>query len=198
MGQDIRKKRAQFICKNNELNQEFWFSHPSTKVAINLIYNFHFTGSPVWDLFSKEAVMLENTWNTAVRLMFDLPLQTHRCLIEPVSEVQHLKFVLIQRFLGFLEQIEKSSKMVPKHILKYARRDVRSITGSNIRNILLLTEKDAFADITKRDIRELMYKEIANDEFWKICFIREIIEVKNEQLGLNDFTKEGTNDILTY
>ena len=88
--------------------------------------------------------------------------------------------------------------MVPKHILKYARRDVRSITGSNIRNILLLTEKDAFADITKRDIRELMYKEIANDEFWKIGFIREIIEVKNEQLGLNDFTKEELNDILAY
>ena len=124
--------------------------------------------------------------------------QTHRCLIEPVSEVQHLKFVLIQRFLGFLEQIEKSSKIVPKHILKYARSDVRSITGSNIRNILLLTEKDAFADITKRDIRELKYKEIAKDDFWKIGFIREIIEVKNEQLGLNDFTKEELNDILAY
>ena len=88
--------------------------------------------------------------------------------------------------------------MVPKHILKYARRDIRSITGSNIRNILLLTEKDAFADITKRDIRELMYKEIANDEFWKIGFIRGIIEVKNKQLGLNDFTKEELNDILAY
>ena len=80
----------------------------------------------------------------------------------------------------------------------YARRDVRSITGSNIRNILLLTEKDAFADITKRDIRELKYKEIASDDFWKIGFIREIIEVKNEQLGLNDFTKEEINDILAY
>ena len=43
-----------------------------------------------------------------------------------------------------------------------------------------------------------MYKEIANDEFWKIGFIREIIEVKNKQLGLNDFTKEELNDILAY
>ena len=101
MRQDIRIKRARFINKNNELNQEFWFSHPSTKVAINLIYNFHFTGSPIWDLFSKDAGMLENSWNTAVRLMFDLPLQTHRYLIEPVSEVTHLKFVLIERFLEF-------------------------------------------------------------------------------------------------
>ena len=77
MGQDIRKKRAAFISKNNELNQEFWFSHPSTKVSINLIYNFHFTGSPTWDLFCKDAKMLKNTWNTAVRIMYDLPLPTH-------------------------------------------------------------------------------------------------------------------------
>ena len=198
MGQDIRMKRAKFISKNNELNQEFWFSHPSTKVSINLIYNFHFTGSPVWDLFSREAVMLENTWNTAVRLMYDLPLQTHRCLIEPVSEVQHLKFVLIQRFLGFLEQIEKSSKNVTKHILKYAKGDVRSITGSNIRNILLLTEKDTFADISKHDIRELTYHKIDTEDQWKIGFIREITEIKNDQLNLNEFTKEELNDILEY
>ena len=37
-----------------------------------------------------------------------------------------------------------------------------------------------------------------NDDFWKIGFIREIIEVKNEQLGLNDFTKEELNHILAY
>ena len=50
MGQDIRVKRANFISKNIELNQEFDFSHPLTKVKLNLIYNFHFTGSPLWDL----------------------------------------------------------------------------------------------------------------------------------------------------
>ena len=191
MKQDIRIKRARFITKNNELNQEFWFSHPSTKVIINLIYNFHFTGSPLWDLFCKEAVMLENTWNTAVRIMYDLPLQTHRCLIEPVSGVQHLKFVLIERFLGFLEQIKKSRKAVPKHILKYVKSDVRSITGSNVRNILLLTEKDDFEDVTKHDIKKLKYHE-SNDS-WKTSFIKEIIEIKNNQLDLNEFTKEELN-----
>ena len=86
MRQDIRVKRANFINKNIELNQEFLFSHPSTKVKLNSIYNFHFTGSALWDLFSREAVMLENTWNTAVGIMFDLPLQTHRNLIEVCSD----------------------------------------------------------------------------------------------------------------
>ena len=198
MGQDIKIKRAQFINKNNELNQEFWFSHPATKVTINMIYNFHFTGSPIWDLFSKEAVMLENSWNTAVRLMHDLPLQTHRYFIEPVSEVAHLKFVLIERFLGFLEQIQNSSKIIPNHVLNYAKSDVRSITGSNVRNILLLTEKDAIEHVTKHDVKKLKYREVTIEDSWKIDIVKEIIEIKNDQLSLNDFTKEELNDILTH
>ena len=198
MGQDIRKKRAAFISKNNELNQEFWFSHPSTKVSINLIYNFHFTGSPTWDLFCKDAKMLENTWNTAVRIMYDLPLQTHRYLIEPISEVKHLKFVLIERFIGFLEQIQKSRKIIPKHILKYVKSDARSITGSNVRNIVLLTEKYAIEDISKHDLKELKFHEIAIEDEWKVNFIKEITEIKSNQLGLNEFTSEELNDILRY
>ena len=56
MRQDIRVRRANFINKNIELNQ---------------------------DLFLREAIMIESSWNTAVRIMFDLPFQKHRNLIEP-------------------------------------------------------------------------------------------------------------------
>ena len=35
MKADIRVKRAQFIEKNNEILQEFYFSHPSNKIQIN-------------------------------------------------------------------------------------------------------------------------------------------------------------------
>ena len=73
MSQDMKVKRAAF--KNIELNQEFSFCHPSVKDRINQIYNLHFTGSVMLDLFSKEAIMLENSWNTSLRVMFDLPLQ---------------------------------------------------------------------------------------------------------------------------
>ena len=88
--------------------------------------------------------------------------------------------------------------MFPKHILKYVKSDVRSINGSNIRNILLLTEKDTFADISKHDIRKLTYHKIDTEDQWKIGFIREITEIKNDQLNLNEFTKEELNDILEY
>ena len=114
MKKDIVNKRANYISKHNEIMQEFHFAHPRTKVDINQIYNSHFTGSPLWDLFSRETDMLCNSWNKSVRIMFDIPLNTHRYFLEPLAGMQHLKFTLISRFLGFISQIERSHKTLPK------------------------------------------------------------------------------------
>ena len=60
---DMKMKRAMAIQKNNELCQEFRFCHPTTKLTLNQIYNFSYTGCQLWDLFSREAVSLENSFN---------------------------------------------------------------------------------------------------------------------------------------
>ena len=90
MKPDILVKRASMIDKNIEL-QEYSFSHAVTSVNVNSIYNSHFTGSHLWNLFSKEAIQLENTWNRSAKIMFDLPIRTHRYLLEPVTASCHVK-----------------------------------------------------------------------------------------------------------
>ena len=165
---------------------------------MNLIYNFDFTGSPVWNLFSPEAIMLENSWNTSVRIMHDLPLQTHRVFIEPVSKSRHLKFVLLERFLSFLDQIEKSKKLVPKHLLNFIKHDVRSTTGSNLRNLLLLTDKNTIDDLCKDDIRKLKYNEIDGKDVWKVNMIHEITDIKFNKLEVENFTQDELDEILSH
>ena len=198
MRQDVKVKRANFISKNIELNQEFSFSHPLSKVKINLIYNFHFTGSQLWDLFSREATMLENSWNTAVKVMFDLPVATHRFLIEPVSETRHLKSILIDRFLSFLQQIEKSRKNVPKHLLAFIKYDVRSTTGSNLRNILHLTNLTDIKEITRSNMKELKYQNLDTADEWKVAMIKEITDIKFNQLEVDNFNHDELQDILEF
>jgi hypothetical protein len=135
---DMKVKRAQYIDKNIELNQEFYFAHPSTKVKVNQIYNSHYSGSPLWDLFGPGAASMEATFNKSVKLMLDLPYATHRCLIEPLTDLKHVKLTLIQRFLGFMEKIDASDKTALKMLKHEAMKDVRSVTGRNYRNIILL------------------------------------------------------------
>ena len=132
MKQDILVKRANYISKNNDLTQEFHFCHPV--------------------LFCRESKMLENSWNTSFIIMYDLPYATHRFFVESVSGQIHLKNILMKRFLGFLSQIEKSSKKLPLKLLNVVKHDARSTTGSNLRNIMLSLDKASIRDISAMDI----------------------------------------------
>ena len=197
MKTDILIKRAEFINKNNEILQEFFFSHPRTKIKINDVYNSHLTGSCLWDLFCREAVMMENTWNVAMRLMLDIPRESHRYLIEPLSNVVHIKTVLVKRFLTFLEQIRKSEKSSSKFLLETILHDARSTTGSNLRNILLRTEKSDVSELVPDDALKVKYHPMKSEEQWRLPFIQDIIEAKNDQLSISHISDSDLDEMLT-
>ena len=74
--------------------------------------------------------------------------------------------------------------------------DVRSVTGSNLQNILLLTDKDTIEEIRIHDIKNLKYHKVMDENAWKIELVKEITEIKNHQLSLNEFSMEEITDIL--
>ena len=157
LSSDIRQKRAQYIQRNNELLQEFHFANPQTKSEINQIYNMSFSGSPLWDLFSEDVISLEKTYNTSLRLIWDIPRETHRYFLEPVSNQCHLKFSLMKRFLSFRNQIQKSEKSTLKALFSICQNDCRSVTGKNLRKIMLLCGKDSIESLEICDVYPLEY-----------------------------------------
>ena len=195
---DLKQKRAAYISKNNELLQEFGFSHPDTLLKVNSIYNTHFTGSPLWNIFSQEAIKLENTWNKSIRLMLDVPINTHRNLIEPLSGQLHLKKVLVKRFLSFVEQVERCPKSVPKHLLRLIQKDVRSTTGENLRKIMMLVGRTRIEDITLHDFKLVKYHEISDAEKWKSAMIKELIDIKFGKLQAGNISTEETEEIMNF
>ena len=127
--EDMKVKNARYVARNIELNQEFSFVHPLTKIKLNSIYNSHYTSSPLWNLFGPGALRIESSYNKSVKLMLGLPVATHRSLIEPLTGEVHVKKVLISRFLGFLEKISRTEKKAIKMLMETAKNDVRSVTG---------------------------------------------------------------------
>ena len=117
MGQYLLEKRAQYVAKNKELMQEFHHAHPSTKTMLNNIFNTHFYGAPLWDLFSDSFGRLEQTWNISQRLLLSLPRETHKFLIGPLSKRQHIIFSLRKRFLKFVKCVAQSQKCVLRKVL---------------------------------------------------------------------------------
>ena len=79
--------------------------------------------------------------------LFDLPYATHKYFYEAITTTQHAALIIKKRFVNFVEMIRKSYKVSPKMLLQHVENDVRSVTGSNIRQLLLENNKRNLSDI---------------------------------------------------
>ena len=122
--------KSALIGKFHECRQEFKNPHPVVFMNLIMIYNSHFYGSNLCNLFAIDEVYI--AWNNNFRMEFDLPRCTHRCLLEPVSEFKHLFTFLTNRFLEFYCTLFSSDKNIISNLRRIRENDCRSKFGSNI------------------------------------------------------------------
>ena len=93
----------------------------------------------------------------------------------------------MSRFLGFIDQIKTSQKIIPKMLLGQIKHDVRSTTGLNLRKILLQTEKLDVDSLSKDDCASLSYHPKPLEDKWKEAMVNELLEVRGNQLQVEGF-----------
>ena len=89
-----------------------------------------------------------------MRIMFDLPLETNRYFIEPISEKPHAKTITMKNFLRFSEIIMKNKKDALKSVFLKVRRNVQSYTGKNLRKMMVLMKKMNINELKSCDMKE--------------------------------------------
>ena len=195
----MAQKEARYIDRNCNINQEFHFAHPICKMILNRIYNCHFSGCQLWNLFSPGAEKFYGTYNRSVKVMADLPYATHRYLIEPLSGQQHMTKTLMRNFLNFTARIQNSPKSVLRQLYNITKNDVRTTTGSNLRNILLLTDLSSVDDLLPNIVDQIGYKEISNNDLWRVSIIKEAIDMKHGVLKVPDgWTFAKLDEIIEF
>ena len=196
---DISQKRAQYIDKTNSINQEFFFSHPAAKLKLNNIYNCHFSGSPIWDMFSPGAKLYESTFNKSVKIMCGLPFETHKNLIQPLIGGPGFRIQLIRKYLSFINSVKKSTKPVMMQLYSIAKQDVRTITGRNLRNILMMTNLQSVDELEPAIVSSIEYNSILEEDKWRVDTIKEILDMKYGELNIPaGWTNSELEDILKY
>lgn len=196
LGSDIMEKRAQFINKAIELDQEFYFANDVTRLRVNDIFNTSFYGSQLWNLFGNESQRLEKSWNVALRVFLRMPRNSHKYFIEPLSGQPHLKYKLLKKFVNFVNSIKTSDKKILRNTLQSVMYDCRSTTGNNLRKTMLLLNGYDVNCVSKKDIERLVYDPIPVSDEWKVEFAKEIIDIKNNRLVLQDFSNKELNGIM--
>ena len=142
LGSDIMEKRAKFISNIYNLNQEFSFSSPETRLRLCHLYNTSFYGSNCWRFSSSEVERFSKTWNVNNRIILNLPRKTHSWIVEELSGGRHFLQMIYSRFVNYISMIKKNERPAIRALYSISANDVRTTTGSNIRKIQRHTGMD--------------------------------------------------------
>ena len=61
-----------------------------------------------------------------------------------------------------------------------------------------MTNKNHIDELRKEDVQKLRYQNENQNNYWKIGFIKEITDLKFNQLEVDNFSKEELDEILTF
>ena len=133
--------------------------------------------SKLWDLFSPGVASFEAAFNRSVKVMADLPYSTHRYIVGNLAG-GHMKVRLMKNYLGFIRRVRESPKFVLRQLYQLSCNDTRTVTGSNLRSILLMTNMVKVADLYPGVVDTIEYLKADDTELWRLGLIGELIDIK--------------------
>ena len=127
-------------------------------------------------LGSEDHQKLNRSWNTVVKMIWDLPFASHKRFVESMTEVPHLQSMLHGRYIGFLENLRNSKKVHLQVLFNMCKLDQCSNTGQNISYLLKTCELNDLNDLIKNrhSIKNGRINPLEEGEDWKVQMIEEL------------------------
>ena len=134
MEQDCKVKRAMFINNSLETRDVFHFALPSQILEAVKLYCLHCYGSMLWDFGGKMTGQFCRSWNTCVKLTYEVPRSTHTYIVENFLADGFLpvKTELFTRFVKFYKSLKSSVSKEVRFLLNVIHKDLQSNTGKNL------------------------------------------------------------------
>ena len=132
--------------------------------------------------------------------MWDLPLQTHRYLIEELGGI-HLETMLFLRFTKFIQSINSGIKEAPIYLLNIIKNNTNTITGRNIKEVLNRTNENDIFNVKLAELKKEKFFDLPQNEKWRPNLIKELTNIKMKSLKVNftngeELKKDEINDLI--
>jgi hypothetical protein len=199
MKRDIAQKRGAFIGKVNSLLQEF--HHVSASVFIKLVntYATSLYGSNTWDIFSTDSERLYSSYNVTIRHALNIDRCSHRYLIQPLSGCLHLKTMIASRFVTFYNSLINTKKTPVRFLARIRENDQRTVLGRTLAALRLHCKVDENSMLSAMLVKKnLVYKNVPEDEAWRIPLSQELLKCREGVLEAPGFTSDELDDILRH
>ena len=179
---DVMVKRATFISNVYSLNQEFCFASPENKQKLCRLYNTAFYGSNCWDFSTAEVEKFAKTWNVNICIMFDLPRESHSWIVEEISGGKHFLQMIYSRFSKYISVLKKNKRLSIRTLYSISANDVRTTTGSNVRQILLKSGIDPRCVPKQKFSDWRVYSAV---DTWTVPLLSSLLELRSDAWEVN-------------
>ena len=129
-----------------------------------------------------------------IRIVSKLPIETHKYIVEKISDCSHIKHKLYSRYIKFLKSVNDSSKPGLKFLLNIAKNDIRSVTSANLRKIFDDSKLYIVPGVTtKQSLKDYEAYRIPDGQEWRIPLLSSLMKVREGQWEII-FDEEDSDD----
>ena len=132
-------------------------------------------------------------------MIWDLPHSTHTRFLESISPVPHLESTLDGRYIGFLQGLVRSDKLVINLIFSFTSADISSVTGQNVNFLLQKHNKSSLVTLMsdRNSVKKMRIYPLPMEEVWKISLLEDVSLARKELIDIN-FDEKDLEEILNF
>ena len=194
MDMDTRMKRASYINNSTDIRSLFSFALPTQVLNSIKVYSAHFYGANLWDLYGDMAGQVYRSWNTTVKLVWNLPRSTHNYFVDHLlaESFSSIRKSILVEYVGFLHRLGKSVSSEIRLMSKISSSDIRSTTGKNCYNLKQEFGLDPWSATTGAFKHMYKYNEVPNMDKWRLPLLSSLLAERYEMT----VCEEETEDIV--
>ena len=191
MYMDTKMKRATFIKNSVNIREMFGFAMPTQVLNAVTVYSAHFYGSMLWDLYGDMAGQVFRSWNTTVKLVWNLPRSTHNYFVDHLlaDSFPSVRKRTLSQYASFLHRLGKSVSKEVRLMSMITAQDIRSVTGSNVYNMEREFGLDPWKESSRTFQKHYKYYEVPEVDSWRLPLLTTLLTDQYEMDACGESTE---------
>ena len=134
------------------------------------------------------------SWNTTVKLVWDLPRSTHNFFVEHLlaETFSSVRESILTQYVGFIQRLEKSVSTEVRLMRRIAGADIRSTTGKNVHNLMKEFKLDPWVTPSSVFKRKYKYYDLPEADQWRLPLLQSLMKERYEMSASGDETEDIT------
>ena len=138
-----------------------------------------------------------NSWNVNLKVIMDIPVQSHTWIVESLSGVPTARKMIYSRFIKFVNTLLKiENRPAVASLAKLAINDVRTLIGGNLRQISLDTNKQIIPGVTSQLVlKTYVANPIPEGQDWRVPLLHSLFEMRSQNWIVTFDEEDGPKNL---